>query len=197
MSKKELLDYYNKNAQLLAKKFGKMGPREDDIKNIFSYTSKRNPKVFEIGCGDGRDAEIILKYTNDYLGIDFSEAMIALAKKRLPNASFEVSQINKFPFPDGCDAIISFASIVHSNKNEAKEIFEKSYHALAENGIFYISTKYGKYSKKIFEDDLGTREFYYYSKGDLEPLIKPLKIIKSKKTWKNNQWWLEIVLQKV
>jgi predicted TPR repeat methyltransferase len=76
------IDTYNKTAKIHSDKFTKYGARIDDIERAFSCIKKSNPKVVEIGCGDGRDAEEIIKRTNDYLGIDLSEELIKIAQKK-------------------------------------------------------------------------------------------------------------------
>lgn len=45
-------------------------------------------KVLDVGCGYGRLSDI---FTN-YLGIDFSEEMIKLAREQYPNKRFEVAE---------------------------------------------------------------------------------------------------------
>ncbi|MCG8607729.1 methyltransferase domain-containing protein, partial [bacterium] len=45
--------------------------------------------VIDLGCGSGIWAAELLKAGYDVLGVDISPAMIALAKKRAPEASFK------------------------------------------------------------------------------------------------------------
>ncbi|MGE0325254.1 MAG: class I SAM-dependent methyltransferase [Polyangiaceae bacterium] len=49
---------------------------------------RKNPSVLDVGCGSGRVAEALLEAGAErYLGIDFSEPMLALSAERL--AAFE------------------------------------------------------------------------------------------------------------
>jgi hypothetical protein len=58
MDKKTQTIYtYNESAEALALKFDSLGARIDDIKETFLLTEKKNPKVIEIGCCNGRDAQ--------------------------------------------------------------------------------------------------------------------------------------------
>ena len=53
-----------------------------------TVSSYQAPRVLDVGCGSGRIGELVLDAgTPDYVGIDFSEPMIALASERL--ARFE------------------------------------------------------------------------------------------------------------
>jgi SAM-dependent methyltransferase len=55
--------------------------RELALEVIRSYSS---PRVLDIGCGSGRVGELALEQgAGEYLGIDFSEPMLALAEERL------------------------------------------------------------------------------------------------------------------
>lgn len=64
--KQQIIDVYNATAEEMTRKFAGIGSRVEDILQAFSYIQKDVPKVVEIGCGNGRDAREILKYTPDY-----------------------------------------------------------------------------------------------------------------------------------
>lgn len=53
-----------------------------------------NCSVLEVACGYGRHAELFDK--DKYLGFDFSEEMIKLAKEKHPDYHFEVQDANLF-----------------------------------------------------------------------------------------------------
>jgi len=102
MSKKQqTIDTYNTTAGLMAEKFTGIGARVNDILQAFSYIKKSSQKVVEIGCGNGRDAREILKYTSDYIGMDVSSEMIRLAQEYFPEATskFVVADVEDFDFP--------------------------------------------------------------------------------------------------
>ncbi|MFC1721032.1 class I SAM-dependent methyltransferase [Patescibacteria group bacterium] len=195
--KQETIDTYNKNAEGLARKFNTIGSREVYIKKGLSYVKNKNPKVVELGCGNGKDAEVILKYTNDYLGIDVSEGMIRLAKANLPQADFMVADIEEFEFPDKIDIIFSFASLLHFDKKSIIEILDRAHNSLDDNGIFYISVKHDKYHEKVKVDEFGSRVFYYYTEKDIRDMTddkyEMLEIEEEKIKGVN---WLQIILRK-
>jgi SAM-dependent methyltransferase len=90
MNKKmETIETYNKSATALAERWADMKPRTADIEETFRFITKENPKVLEIGCGSGRDAAEILKRTNDYVGFDVSEGLLAVARKENPTGIFQ------------------------------------------------------------------------------------------------------------
>jgi SAM-dependent methyltransferase len=154
----------------LAKYFGGYS-RIPDIERALKLSKSKNAKVMEIGCGDGRDAQDIIKIVSEYIGIDPSEGLINIAKSRLPKANFAISDAISYVYPTKLDVIYAFASLLHVNKMDFKKIGEKAYDALKQNGIFYISLKERpKYQKEIKSDKYGKRLFYYYNL----PLMKKL-----------------------
>lgn len=188
---------YDKYAKELAEKFDKIGVRTKDIEKIFSHARKRNPRVLELGCAHGRDAQEIIKRTNHYVGVDASGELLKIAQKRLPKAKFICQVFDKLKFPDNSfDIIIDFASIMHYDRIGLKKIFENSYNWLADNGVMMISMKEGKY-KKFLSRDYGKRTQYCYEISDIEKMIKNLfEIINIDKTHLKDQVWFTMILKK-
>ncbi len=199
MNKKvQTINTYNATASAMAEKFNNIGARTDDIERGFSFVEKKSPFVFEIGCGNGRDAKEILTYSHNYLGVDISEAMIALACEYVPEGKFEVVDIENYVFPMGLDLIFSFASLLHSNKESVRSVLEKAHHGLNEKGVFYISLKYDDYRELTKTDEFGTRTYYLYN----PEIIKELAGDKYKTIFEDThelrgQKWFTIVLQKI
>ena len=99
LSEKEItLQTYNKSAKKLAEYFSGIGSRKSDINRAFSYINKKEPKVLEIGCGDGRDAEYIVSKTKNYEGFDLSEEMINIAKTKVSEGNFHVADLEEYFF---------------------------------------------------------------------------------------------------
>lgn len=195
--KQQTIETYNKSSEFFASKFNSMSARVDDIKLSFSYVEKTNPKVLELGCGSGRDAKYILRFTDDYLGIDISEGMIREARKNTPEANFAVYDLETFKFPKNLDVVFAFASLLHSDINEVKRVLEKAGESLNENGVFFISLKQGDYREELVQDEAGTRTFYFYTPEEI------LKISPScfKEVWRSYQdhgegKWFSLLLQK-
>lgn len=181
----------------MAEKFNNLGARTSDIKEVFQIINKNNPKMLEIGCGNGRDAQEILKYTSNYLGIDASEEMIKISKQQTPQAKFEVADIELFNFPNNLDAVFAFALFLHVGKDSFKNILEKIFKVLNPGGIVWLSLKYKpNYEEFIKQDEFGTRTFYFYSDKDIIEISNGFSIVKNEIRDIRNQKWLEIVLQK-
>lgn len=172
MDKKEAtLNTYNSHAAEFVAKFNRTtGTRLDEIKRSFQLISKDHAKVLELGCGNGSEAREILKYTDDYIGTDISEEMIRLARKNLPDARFDVADMETYEFPESLDIIFAFAVLLHVDKDIFKAILKKGYRALNPGGIFHITLKKDAYHEKTVIDAFGERTFYFYEMDDVRLL---------------------------
>jgi len=75
------------------------------------------PRVLEVGCGSGYYSEVfadLIPGGVSYIGIDYSEAMIARARSRYPSTAFEVADATRLPYPDDAfDIVFNGVSLMH------------------------------------------------------------------------------------
>jgi SAM-dependent methyltransferase len=197
--RQQTIDTYNNSAKELAEYFQGIGPRINDVDLAFELAN--NPldaRVLEIGCGDGRDAEYILQKAGQYIGFDISEELINLAKARNPNGEFVVADAVDYEYPNNLNVVVAFASLLHLDKEEVREVMAKVQEALVPGGTFYISVKHKqKYTEELVEDKFGMRLFYFYDDDTMinlagegyEVASKLHKVVGKTK-------WLELVLRK-
>ncbi|MBU2591837.1 MAG: class I SAM-dependent methyltransferase [Patescibacteria group bacterium] len=172
---------YDKDADMFDRKFNRLGARKADINKAFSYIKQKGPFVFELGCGNGRDAKEILKMTDNYIGIDASKALIAKAKEKAPSGRFETADFESYRFPPEIDIIFAFASLLHTDKESFKDILNRACRSLNKGGVFFLSLKYGQYQEKIQDETFGKRVFYYYT----PELVKKLAGNKYRTVWED------------
>jgi len=80
---------------------------------------RHQEKVLDLGCGNGRYYEL-LKNT-DYIGVDNSEKLIELAKKKYPRANFQTANCLSLSFKDNVfDKIYSIAVFHHIPSKELR-----------------------------------------------------------------------------
>ena len=197
--RQQTIDTYNNSAKELAEYFRGIGPRQKYIDFAFEAAGNPGPaRVLEIGCGDGRDAEAIIKKAAWYLGIDISEVLIKLARQKVSQAHFEVADASTFNYPPDLDIVFAFASLLHLNQSQVSRVFQKVERSLRPGGVFYISLKWApKYTEMIKEDKFGTRLFYFYNAELLQKLAGPhYEIVKAWKETIGHTEWLELALRK-
>jgi trans-aconitate methyltransferase len=68
--------------------------------------------------------------------------MVAIASKRLPEASFSCANILEWESEEKFDIVFAFASLVHLDREDMKKAFRKIYALLKNNSLFTFSLKH-------------------------------------------------------
>lgn len=169
---------------------------------------KKGDRVLDLGCGNGRLYNTIVSEKIDYIGIDFSEELIKIARKKYPEGEFMVADSLNLPFSDNhFDKIYSIAVLHHiPSKKLRLRGMEEIKRTLKSEGFLILTVwnlqerksikkliyKFGllklfNRSKLDFGDILkewkGSNDCYFhcFKKGELESLVKKagLRIIDS------------------
>lgn len=159
-------EIYNKYAREFSAYFSGKRPRKLDIERALSFLPipPKDAVAVEIGCGDGRDALVIVPLVKGYQGFDPSSGLLAIAQERLPSTSFIEANALNYTYPENVDIFFAFASLLHIPKDDLVVVFEKMYRALSPGGVVYLSLKEADdYVAKVKEDEFGKRMFYFYN----------------------------------
>ena len=143
----------------------------DDTYNIFcNHLSKKNAAILEIGCGPGNITKYLLSKNSRFniKAIDAAPNMIALAKKNIPTAKFEVMDCRKLhTLPGKYDGIICGFCMPYLSKQDSAKLLKDSFSLLNNNGILYFSVIEGNYTKSGSETgNTGDSIFTYYYKAN-------------------------------
>jgi len=127
-------------------------------------------KVLDLGCGNGRFFEFLKDKDIDYIGVDFSEKLIEIAKEKYPKIKFQVADVLNLPFPNNYfDKIYSIAVLHHIPSEKFRiQFFEEARRILKPNGLF-ILTVWKTESKKnlnLFIKNTALRLTGKLEKGD-------------------------------
>jgi SAM-dependent methyltransferase len=69
--------------------------------------------VLDVGCGSGAFLELAARREARVAGLDASEALLAIARRRVPEADLRVGDMGRLPFDDDAfDAVTGFNSFV-------------------------------------------------------------------------------------
>jgi len=99
----------------------------------------KGKKVLDLGCGPGIYAEILKKHGAEVHGLDLSEKMIEIAKKRVSNVDFKVGTVYKMPYKNSYFDVVVAAYVVHYFKDFDRALRE-IHRVLKKDGIFVFST---------------------------------------------------------
>lgn len=85
----------------------------EDIKSLGEYT-RVGERVLDMGCANGRLFELLKEKKVDFYGIDASDKLIEIAKKRYPEAKFQVTDALGLPFQESYFDKIYSISVIHN-----------------------------------------------------------------------------------
>lgn len=128
-------------------------------------------RVLDLGCGPGHDTGLFVQHAMQVVGVDFSEAMIAEAQKRVPGAHFLCQDMREMAFEAGSFAgIWSVGSLHHLPKADLPGVIHTIYTMLAEGGIVFISIQHGMGEGMRLQQQVGagirTRKYWAYWQSD-------------------------------
>lgn len=113
----------------------------DEIITEKTLRDLRFNSIFEIGCGTGKNTELLSKISEKVHAVDFSQKMILKAKSKIysRNVIFTVADITKkWPRNDqSIDLVICNLVLEHINNLEF--VFSEVSRTLAERGKFFVS----------------------------------------------------------
>src|SRR4030042_749263 len=171
---------YNEVAEEFYQTRKKYSPEIEELKLYI----KEEEKVLDLGCGTGRLYEIFSvqggsasgRKNIDYVGIDFSENLIQIAKERHGN-HFQVADILMLPFSDNYfDSVWSIAVLHHIPTDELrKRALSEIKRLLKPNGRVIVTCWKIKsfFRKDIFIPFHGKKRYYHvFTKRELGDLFK-------------------------
>lgn len=189
------IDYYNINAESFVNQTVSVDFR-DTQDRFLNYLNGN--KILDFGCGSGRDTKYFLDKGYDVNAIDGSEE---LCKKASEYTGIEVKHMyfQELQEVETYDGIWACSSILHLNRNELKDVFNKMSDALTNDGIIYTSFKYGD-----FEGERNGRYFIDFSLDSFKDFIKEINELKIIDSWitsdvrpgRGEEKWLNLILKK-
>jgi SAM-dependent methyltransferase len=111
------------------------------ILEILGRNGIRDGLIVDLGCGSGVWARRLVDAGYDVLGIDISEAMIELSRKKVPEADFLVGSLFEVEIPP-CAAVTAVSEVLNylfDAENEdlgLDRLFGRVHDALAAGGVF-------------------------------------------------------------
>lgn len=190
------IDYYNKNVQSFID--GTVSVDFTRIQNIFLELLPKDARILDFGCGSGRDTKFFLDCGYQVDAIDGSMELCRAASEytgiHVKQMLFqELTEVEKY------EGIWACASILHVKKVELPDIVRKMSLATKENGIIYVSFKYGDY-----EGERNGRYFTDMTEISMKELLDDFPELEVEKQWitgdvragRGDERWLNMILRK-
>jgi len=154
---------------------------------VVNFTNaQKDSRILDVATGTGQQAFTFAKKGYEVVGIDLSEAMLNVAKKKnkFRNAKFEVADATNLPFDDSSFDTSSISFALHDMPSSIREkVLKEMVRVTKREGIIVIAD-YGlpknKISKFLIYHFVAFIEAEYYKtfiKSDLEALLSKNRIM--------------------
>lgn len=90
----------------------------DDLRP-FADAVRDGDNVLDVGCGNGRLYQLFGEKKITYTGLDQSDALIAIAQEKFPQATWVVGEMTTLPFPDNAFDVVFCIAAIHHLPDEA------------------------------------------------------------------------------
>ncbi len=147
----------------LSKQYNKFAKKFSDVHDVGENSNRDNRKIFydhldfvkprmkllDLGCGDGLDLVHYKKLGAEIYGLDASEELIEIAKKRLPDENIQLGFFEKIPFQNHFfDIVLSKYAIMTST--DMKPIFKEIFRVLKPGGtmMYLVTHPFRQYLEK-------------------------------------------------
>ena len=175
--KNNTLDFYNNNSKTYIETTLTI-----DMSKLYKEFLNNIPKggiILDLGCGSGRDSKAFIDKGYKITAVDGSKELAQSASKLIGQevlvSKFEdLSLIDKFHWIWAC------ASLLHVNKKDILNVIKNVSSNLNDNGIFYMSFKYGE---DEYIDEKG-RYFNCYTEETFNELINKVEGLRIMKVYK-------------
>jgi 2-polyprenyl-3-methyl-5-hydroxy-6-metoxy-1,4-benzoquinol methylase len=176
------------------------------VVNKYISLFKEGDSILDLACGAGTKTKYLAKNNFKILAIDFSDKLIDIAKKEVPEADFLVCDFYDLkPIQELFDGIFMQAALLHVPKKNINKVLIGLSEKIKKGGYLYISVKEqrpnGAEEETVSENDYGyeyERFFSYFTKDELEGYLKNcgFEIFFSDVINAGQSKWIQVIAQK-
>ena len=188
-------DYYNKHAEeFTASTF------EVDMESLyqpFLAELSQGTRILDVGCGSGRDTLAFKNKGYQVDAIDYSEELVKRAAQ-LIGIPVKLQSFYEIDANQVYDGVWACASLLHCERDRLIEVVGKLINALKQNGVLYMSFKYGNQDR---EKD--GRSFIDLNEQQAQDLLSELNGVQLLEQWitidkrqDRTEEWLNILFRK-
>ncbi len=191
------IDYYEQNAQSFFDNTANVEFSSNQDK-FLSYL-KPGSLILDFGCGSGRDSKYFLDKGFKVEAFDGSKQMCEMATQ-LTGLDVKRMLFNELDENEKYDGIWACASILHLPFDQLYTVFTKVAKALKQDGVFYVSFKYGD-----FQGERNGRYFTDLTETSLDKLLSDADVLDLVEYWisgdvrpgRSDEKWLNAIMKKV
>ncbi len=144
--KKNVLDVFNTTAEKYVEYFGDDWEFINEINGFINQVIP-NGKVLDLGCGSGYISKYIANKNLNPIGIDFSEKMIEIAKRKYPDIPFlniDIANIDEIFEENTFDGLLAIYILYFIPKEQMDNVLETLSKVLKDGAPFFMVIQIGK-----------------------------------------------------
>jgi len=172
------IDYYNKHADRFRRDTEGL-----DLSQLYAGFLELIPeggRILDAGCGPGRDSLQFINRGYEVVAFDASERMAEIATKTIGQPALRLS-FEEMAFRNEFDGVWACASLLHVPDSELESVLARIVRALKENGVLYMSFKYG-----TGERVAGGRRFTDMTEASIRETLSDLPELALLRTWRTS-----------
>lgn len=114
-------------------------------------------RVLDLGCGNGRVADLVNEIKGQYVGLDISEELITIARSLRPGNEFHVGSMHQMPFADNSfDHILPIASFHHIPGRDLRIQTLQEMRRVLKPGGYILMTNWNLHQWKFWKQRMRT-----------------------------------------
>lgn len=195
-NQKETIAFYDRYAREFVEQTSKASMSV--MMEAFLKEIPKESKILDFGCGSGRDTKAFMDLGYHVTAVDGS---LKICEEASTFTGMAVRQMDFMELDevDEYHGIWACASILHVPYDDLVDLFGKLYRALKQDGILYVSFKYGS-----FEGMRNERYFTDMTMDRLRPILGQISKLEVLKYWvsadvrenRGDEQWLNLIMKK-
>ena len=194
--KTKTIEYYNENVS----KF--VNDTQDVVfcatQDLFLSYLNEGDSILDFGCGSGRDTKYFLSKGYKVDATDGSEEICKVASD-YTGINVKCLLFNELDEIDKYDGIWACASILHLDRDDLIDVFNRIARALKDNGILYTSFKYSEFEgmrNGRYFTDFTIESFNEFQTNIPEFIIEKNWITSDARAGREDEKWLNLIMSK-
>jgi 2-polyprenyl-3-methyl-5-hydroxy-6-metoxy-1,4-benzoquinol methylase len=186
------IEYYNNNANKFIS--DTLDCKFNILQDKFINYLPTQAHILDLGCGSCRDSKYFKNKGFIITAIDGSQKICDIASEVLKQDVI-CCDFKDLEYKNEFDGIWACASLLHVEHKNLLKILIKCCNAIKDNGIFYMSFKYGNfegYRNDRYFTDLTEESFKQLIKNIPQFIIKELFVSNDVRVGREDEQWLNI-----
>ena len=139
-------------------------------------------RVLDLGCGTGNSSEPFVQLELSVTGVDLSPKMLAVARDKLPTATFVEADFTTFELGETFDLVVSVFDSLNNllDPRDFRRCAERAREHLEPNGLFIFDVNTTVGLRNLWEDDRAegwVDDVYYLWQHSFDEKTKLAKVV--------------------